>query len=171
MLPRIYVFSQPPPHWPDLFQHSSINLLQDDPDVASTISLGPEWTAPEGVSSISEGVPTLPTTSSRETDPATAQHDAIASPTPIDGDPAVTPTDTLASPQLSSSDLAGAQHDAPTSAASLPPSSQNLPELVPALANQDIRASGSRNIADTAATHNDASASASTSHLNNTREG
>ncbi len=128
--------NMPPPHWLDLFQHSSINLFQDDPDIASTLSLGPEWTEPEGVSLLSEGVTTTPTILSREVDPATAQYDAVASPTPFVGDPAMTPTDALASPPLSSSDPAGVQHDAPASAASLP-----LPGFDPAGAQHDAPAS------------------------------
>jgi hypothetical protein len=44
-----------PPHWPDLFQNCSTNLLQDDPELLSTLTLGQEWTEPEGATTLSEG--------------------------------------------------------------------------------------------------------------------
>jgi hypothetical protein len=107
-----------PPHWQELFTHSSSNLLQDDPELASTISLGPEWTEPEGAVSDSEGAATTngdPAMANNnahaslnwhQDDPAIAQHDAMASPTPSGSDPAMT-TDALASPIIPEHDPTG----------------------------------------------------------------
>jgi hypothetical protein len=55
----------PPNNWPDLFEHNTLNVLADEPELADTLPLAPEWTTTdpitsEGDTNIPEGASIIP---------------------------------------------------------------------------------------------------------------